>query len=105
FFLIPSPPLAAPLFPYTTLFRSHIARPVGAELERHGDAADYADRERQREYLDPEPVGVHPFGIAGFIEPQLEEQQRPAQRNADRSEEHTSELQSLRHIVCRLLLD
>src|SRR5205814_7423369 len=26
-------------------------------------------------------------------------------RNADRSEEHTSELQSLRHLVCRLLLE
>src|SRR5262245_63531580 len=27
------------------------------------------------------------------------------QRNIDRSEEHTSELQSLRHLVCRLLLE
>src|SRR5262245_64009783 len=27
----------------------------------------------------------------------------PAQRMNDRSEEHTSELQSLRHLVCRLL--
>src|SRR5437899_9674826 len=26
-------------------------------------------------------------------------------RNLDRSEEHTSELQSLRHLVCRLLLE
>src|SRR5262245_66436519 len=26
-------------------------------------------------------------------------------QNADRSEEHTSELQSLRHLVCRLLLE
>src|SRR5262245_64285613 len=26
-------------------------------------------------------------------------------RNVDRSEEHTSELQSLRHLVCRLLLE
>src|SRR5262245_63794564 len=29
----------------------------------------------------------------------------PARSNADRSEEHTSELQSLRHLVCRLLLE
>src|SRR5262245_62677272 len=28
-----------------------------------------------------------------------------AQAHADRSEEHTSELQSLRHLVCRLLLE
>src|SRR5947199_2930042 len=29
----------------------------------------------------------------------------PAQRETRRSEEHTSELQSLRHLVCRLLLE
>src|SRR5258705_12211894 len=29
----------------------------------------------------------------------------PAHRRGDRSEEHTSELQSLRHLVCRLLLE
>src|SRR5438045_8252096 len=31
--------------------------------------------------------------------------QRRDRRFADRSEEHTSELQSLRHLVCRLLLE
>src|SRR5262245_33118086 len=30
---------------------------------------------------------------------------RPAGEREDRSEEHTSELQSLRHLVCRLLLE
>src|SRR5471030_1814498 len=30
---------------------------------------------------------------------------RPADPDPDRSEEHTSELQSLRHLVCRLLLE
>src|SRR5258705_3926357 len=30
---------------------------------------------------------------------------RPARRKQSRSEEHTSELQSLRHLVCRLLLE
>src|ERR1035441_2056395 len=29
----------------------------------------------------------------------------PHQKRLDRSEEHTSELQSLRHLVCRLLLE
>src|SRR5262245_66327127 len=29
----------------------------------------------------------------------------PSQSNQTRSEEHTSELQSLRHLVCRLLLE
>src|ERR1039458_10127761 len=32
-------------------------------------------------------------------------QQRPCSRRFPRSEEHTSELQSLRHLVCRLLLE
>src|ERR1039458_10902684 len=30
---------------------------------------------------------------------------RRTQKRSDRSEEHTSELQSLRHLVCRLLLE
>src|SRR5258705_823936 len=30
---------------------------------------------------------------------------RPVRAQPDRSEEHTSELQSLRHLVCRLLLE
>src|SRR5438045_4916967 len=32
-------------------------------------------------------------------------QKQPRGAGADRSEEHTSELQSLRHLVCRLLLE
>src|SRR5258705_9706404 len=32
-------------------------------------------------------------------------QRQPVRRDHDRSEEHTSELQSLRHLVCRLLLE
>src|SRR5437899_8109782 len=35
-----------------------------------------------------------------FVEPALEQR-----RHRPRSEEHTSELQSLRHLVCRLLLE
>src|SRR5205814_9357643 len=35
----------------------------------------------------------------------LEAGRAPASRAAGRSEEHTSELQSLRHLVCRLLLE
>src|SRR5690554_7096484 len=36
------------------------------------------------------PVGLFPFAVKGY--------------NIDRSEEHTSELQSRPHLVCRLLL-
>src|SRR2546429_5044088 len=45
-----------------------------------------------------EPAGRHPgLGISGG--------QRAAGRRAIRSEEHTSELQSRLHLVCRLLLE
>src|SRR5438045_8365005 len=35
----------------------------------------------------------------------LVDQRMPRMSGVERSEEHTSELQSLRHLVCRLLLD
>src|SRR5437899_8644618 len=45
----------------------------------------------------------------GHHEPQLEpgecQEQRTVEHGHERSEEHTSELQSLRHLVCRLLLE
>src|ERR1039458_3767392 len=41
---------------------------------------------------------------ASARERQLEDASRSSRRDKDRSEEHTSELQSLRHLVCRLLL-
>src|SRR5262245_66125289 len=78
FFLMIRRPPRSTLFPYTTLFRS-------------GD-----DRLHRRR---PEgPAG----GSALFG--RLRSPRRRA-RPCDRSEEHTSELQSLRHLVCRLLLE
>src|SRR5205814_9987304 len=75
-------PPRSTLFPYTTLFRSHA---VAAEDDRHVDLA-------AAEEVDDPPVraDVHP--------------QRLVVAHV-RSEEHTSELQSLRHLVCRLLLE
>src|ERR1039458_4734516 len=47
------------------------------------------------------------FRSRSCFRPQLRREQRPSQRHFSwlRSEEHTSELQSLRHLVCRLLLE
>src|SRR5947199_7113939 len=73
------PPPRSTLFPYTTLFRS-----VRYDLL----PARWLDR-AVRSLADK---GYHPY-LA------LEEGEEP------RSEEHTSELQSLRHLVCRLLLE
>src|SRR5947199_5162392 len=78
--MIRRPPRST-LFPYTTLFRS------GLPLD---------ERQRQR------PLGVE----EAALEPALGAGGTKAVAVvADRSEEHTSELQSLRHLVCRLLLE
>src|SRR5690349_22112558 len=68
-------PPRSTLFPYTTLFRS---RRLGHVLERHLHAAP-APRHRR---------GLRDLGLRAL-----------------RSEEHTSELQSRRDLVCRLLLE
>src|SRR2546422_2099357 len=89
--MIRRPPRST-LFPYTTLFRSvrveHVSPQDRFKLrpQRHG--TERGGR------LEPAPL-VGPkgdrFPVKGYI--------------ADRSEEHTSELQSRLHLVCRLLLE
>src|SRR2546422_8107670 len=73
--MIRRPPRST-LFPYTTLFRSH--------FDRRSDAGLSLDRPRTR----------------GTPRELLR-----ARHRCDRSEEHTSELQSRLHLVCRLLLE
>src|SRR3989449_4474135 len=73
--MIRRPPRST-LFPYTTLFRS------GRDLQRRGVAEEAVGREV--------PDLVRGLGDG---------------KDQDRSEEHTSELQSRLHLVCRLLLE
>src|SRR5258706_9083058 len=80
--MIRRPPRST-LFPYTTLFRS---RPRPGERDRAA-----ADRHCR--------VAL-PLGGAAAIGVQV-----VADGRGSRSEEHTSELQSLTNIVCRLLLE
>src|SRR2546425_7860151 len=77
--MIRRPPRST-LFPYTTLFRSPGGGPRPAI--RSGEAG----RGRRRE---SRPAAAPPR----------------RSRGAGRSEEHTSELQSLAYLVCRLLLE
>src|SRR3989454_4978666 len=83
--MIRRPPRST-LFPYTTLFRSTLAgdeRQGGRDEQRRGD---------------PRP-GRHLAGRAPLMcEPRVEP-------GPERSEEHTSELQSPCNLVCRLLLE
>src|SRR5438874_6810514 len=87
--MIRRPPTST-LFPYTTLFRSH--HPAAGELP-FGLKEDCAARFEDLEGVRPE---FQPNDVA-FIREQVVRDVR--------SEEHTSELQSRRDLVCRLLLE
>src|SRR3712207_9013835 len=89
--MIRRPPRST-LFPYTTLFRSHRRR--GAALQ--GGRGDRAVRRVPARRRDG-PRGAPEDGRA--VEPAAHAAPR------DRSEEHTSELQSRQYLVCRLLLE
>src|SRR3712207_8320595 len=98
--MIRRPPRST-LFPYTTLFRSG-----GAGLERHaGDAGLPAEEPPVR---GPRALGVDAQQLALAEDPQTGADGVLGGGGAgpvDRSEEHTSELQSRQYIVCRLLLE
>src|SRR2546422_10757720 len=87
FFLMIRRPPRSTLFPYTTLFRS---LPPGAPLRHHDRRAAPGEDEHRS--------GEPPAGLF-----RREARQGVAARR--RSEEHTSELQSRLHLVCRLLLE
>src|SRR2546422_4366205 len=81
--MIRRPPRST-LFPYTTLFRSHAERGTKAAS---GDQCDGGDaRDPPNTGRRSSPPGRKPGA-------------------GSRSEEHTSELQSRLHLVCRLLLE
>src|SRR5690348_18088142 len=86
------------LFPYTTLFRSEL------EIQRHRFGAPVLDGE----HLQSIHAQVQNLpGIAGpgrCVRDFAGDGARFADR-VSRSEEHTSELQSPVHLVCRLLLE
>src|SRR5258705_7542885 len=81
--MIRRPPRST-LFPYTTLFRSSLSAVAG--------------RHRLGGLLVP-------AGAACGVSPAAGTRSTQDSVAPRRSEEHTSELQSLRHIVCRLLLE
>src|SRR5688572_31070403 len=86
------------LFPYTTLFRS---RPL-VDRQQDGVALGTALLTDALHHLPPLRPAARRPGQAGLRHQvgAVEEQPR-----VDRSEEHTSELQSQSNLVCRLLLE
>src|SRR5437899_5097958 len=94
--MLPRPPRSTP-FPYTTLFRSpHDVRP-GQAAQRSRDPPLSLDVTRR------DLLKLLAIAAASGIDPRRLEADDGPERL--RSEEHTSELQSLRHLVCRLLLE
>src|SRR3712207_9567225 len=91
FFLIRRRPPRSPPFPSTTLSRS--ARHADIGVARLARAVDHTAHHRDLDrLLDPLQVLLHPLGQRDQVD-------------LDRSEEHTSELQSRQYLVCRLLLE
>src|SRR3989442_3325791 len=93
--MIRRPPRST-LFPYTTLFRSQSV----------DDALGFVSEE----LIQDQRVGLFALRPKGHQHDHLEilQAHRPArngQHAVQRSEEHTSELQSRPHLVCRLLLE
>src|SRR5947199_1676466 len=80
FLMLRRPPRST-LFPYTTLFRSDIF--LMAQLKAMDGGTVSISRRLKKKTRSNKKTFYH----------------------WDRSEEHTSELQSLRHLVCRLLLE
>src|SRR2546429_6939585 len=83
--MIRRPPRST-LFPYTTLFRSVRPAVMGRPVARQGWF---------------EPLFVRRWGRRSSVR----ERYRLGNASDQRSEEHTSELQSRLHLVCRLLLE
>src|SRR5438445_2309501 len=80
------PPPRSTLFPYTTLFRSHHLR------ARVGAGAASGE-------------GKHEYQVGTLHRRSKERCRLKTRQHPDRSEEHTSELQSRQYLVCRLLLE
>src|SRR5687768_17674652 len=88
------PPPRSTLFPYTTLFRSGRGQITGEDWKRLGADGELLPLDKE----DP----LRPALVAS-VEPAKESEAEPKKER--RSEEHTSELQSRLHLVCRLLLE
>src|SRR2546425_2185225 len=84
--MIRRPPRST-LFPYTTLFRSHVEPRRAQAPAQHDEAAHDLGHLPRRTRRAP--------GARVDVDHLVER----------RSEEHTSELQSLAYLVCRLLLE
>src|SRR5206468_8731432 len=94
FSLIPPPPRST-LFPYTTLFRS---RTTGRQPTLHSIGGLFSFRRLRASWSKPARTGGRTCRTFLY-------RARVSPIDLERSEEHTSELQSRSDLVCRLLLE
>src|SRR5437660_6494757 len=87
-------PPRSTLFPYTTLFRSTTAIGKSGDLPPQGAEVGVYRPARADASIESKKTLTLPRGPSAL-----------AAREEGRSEEHTSELQSRGHLVCRLLLE
>src|SRR5687767_15336823 len=96
--MIPRPPRST-LFPYTTLFRSGSDPDATlywlAKMIEAGEDPRFITRR----------IVICAAEDVGLADPMALILAQAAHQAAERSEEHTSELQSLAYLVCRLLLE
>src|SRR2546430_10247357 len=96
--MIRRPPRST-LFPYTTLFRSDEA---GAHLITRRSRVQIRPRHQSMQIRGPFRSSGRASSVSGC---QRTDRSADKGSNAERSEEHTSELQSQSNLVCRLLLE
>src|SRR3712207_8691382 len=89
--MIRRPPRST-LFPYTTLFRSRCSGRTLDARKEEAVAGFLAEADRAA------PLEVCVFNVGANVN-------FPILETTERSEEHTSELQSRQYLVCRLLLE
>src|SRR3712207_8801546 len=95
-------PPRSTLFPYTTLFRSD----DGEDGEGEGDVGGRGDGPAAQRVVVPAEVEQHEQqGRRRHAADGCRDRQCRTACLAQRSEEHTSELQSRQYLVCRLLLE
>src|SRR2546422_5423702 len=102
--MIRRPPRST-LFPYTTLFRSLLPE----DLDDAQGAQHFVDHRQGNALQSPHLARLaaqsRPVGPRDQEQRRRRRQRDECQLPIERSEEHTSELQSRLHLVCRLLLE
>src|SRR5947208_7493152 len=99
--MLPLVPIST-IFPYTTLFRSHSVCDIDEMLEEFAGYVAISRvilRQLQGNSEHVQAVHAHPTGTIRLLDVGAIGQRQV------RSEEHTSELQSPDHLVCRMLLE